>query len=278
MEIPLDKIDEYLFFTKEKKFTPSETYFKMAVYSLRFAYRMYGLKDRYIQLPSIKKEKRLPVVLSKEEVIKLLAVPESLKHRVLLNLLYGCGLRCFEVRNIKHSDLDFDRRMLHVRAGKGRKDRYVPISEILVSILKEYMGSKKSTTWLFDGQNRSLSDAVNEVRYAARTAQWVVKQAAKKAGITKDVTMHTLRHTFATHLLEDGLDIVSIKELLGHERIATTMVYLHVGQYSTGKAFSPLDTLYGLKKPIVKTHLCPFFPSKFDGVLMPSKLEVMELN
>ncbi|MCC9168926.1 tyrosine-type recombinase/integrase [Pontibacter harenae] len=205
---------------------------------------MEGLKDKRIELPSIKGEKTLPVVLSKPEMRRLLKVPALLKHRVLLGLLYGCGLRCFEARNLHLSDLDFDRRMLHVRKGKGKKDRYLSLSELLIRGLRSYIDAEAPQGWLFNGRPEGLAGGDFDCRYSQRGVQWVVKQAARQAGIQKQVTVHTLRHTFATHLLEDGLDNVSIKDLLGHESIQTTMVYLHVAWSGSRKPFSPLDTLY----------------------------------
>src|SRR5680860_1082368 len=130
-ELDEDQINDYLYLMQQQHKTPSESYFKFTVYGLRYVFRIRGLKDKHIALPSIKKDKRLPIVLSREEVKRLLKAPKLLKHRILIGLLYGCGLRCFEVRNLKLSDLDFDRRMLHVRQGKGKKDRYVPLSSIL---------------------------------------------------------------------------------------------------------------------------------------------------
>ena len=153
-----DQINDYLYLMQQEHHTPSDSYFKFTVYGLRFAFRMMGLKNRHIELPSIQREKTLPVVLGREEAKRLLKAPKLLKHRILTGLLYGCGLRCFEARNVRPADLGFDRRMLHVRKGKGKK----------------------------------------------------------AAGISKDMTVHTLRHAYATHLLEDGLDIIPIKDLLGH--------------------------------------------------------------
>ncbi len=206
---------------------------------------MMGLKDKHIELPSIKHEKKLPVVLSREEVKRLLKVPKLLKHRILIGLLYGCGLRCFEVRNVKLFDLDFDREMLHVQKGKGKKDRYVPLSSILIRGLRAYIQAECPDEWLFNGKPEGRAGGDFDGRYSQRGVQWAVKQACKDAGITKETTVHTLRHTYATHLLEDGLDIVSIKDLLGHECIETTMIYLHVAASGRRKPFSPLDTLYG---------------------------------
>ncbi len=207
-------------------------------------YRMEGREDQYLQLPSIKREKKLPVVLSREETRRLLAAPKLLKHRVLFGLLYGCGLRCFEARNIQLPDIDFDRKMLHVRQGKGKKDRYVPISSVLCQWLMSYISCENTEVWLFNGRPVGRAGGDFDARYSQRGIQWVVKHAAKQAGIVKNVSAHTLRHSFATHLLEDGLDIVSIKELLGHSRIETTLVYLHVAHYDRVKTHSPLDTLY----------------------------------
>lgn len=204
---------------------------------------MEGLKDKRIELPSIKKDKRLPVVLSREEVKLLLKTPKLLKHRILLALLYGCGLRCFEVRGIKLSDLDFNRKMLLVH-GKGKKDRYVPLNNLLIKGLKKYIDAEKPETWLFNGKPDGRAGGDFDGRYSQRGVQWAVRQTKKDAGISKEMTVHTLRHTYATHLLEDGLNIMSIKDLLGHECIQTTMIYLHVAQSGRQKPFSPLDTLY----------------------------------
>ncbi|TXK18375.1 tyrosine-type recombinase/integrase [Pontibacter qinzhouensis] len=239
-----DQINDYLYLVKQQHNTPSESYFKFTVYGLRFAFRMEGLKDKLIELPAIKADKRLPVVLSREEVQRLLKAPKLLKHRILLGLLYGCGLRCFEVRNIRLSDLDFNRQMLHVRQGKGKKDRYVPLSQMLIRGLQNYIASEQPGLWLFNGKPEGRAGGDFDSRYSQAGVQWAVRQARKDAGITKEMNVHTLRHTYATHLLEDGLDIVSIKDLLGHACIQTTMVYLHVAQSGRRKPFSPLDTLY----------------------------------
>ncbi|MCP2045925.1 tyrosine-type recombinase/integrase [Pontibacter sp. HSC-36F09] len=243
-ELDPDQLNDYLYLVKEQHNTPSNSYFKFTVYSLRYVFRMEGLKDKRIELPALRREGKLPVVLSKPEVRRLLRAPKLLKHRVLLATLYGCGLRCSEACNLKLSDLDFDRRMLHVRQGKGGKDRYVPLSGHLIRGLEAYIQAECPQTWLFNGQVQDSEQGLLDRRYNTAGVQWVVRSARRAAGLAKQVTPHTLRHTFATHLLEDGLDIVSIKDLLGHACIDTTMVYLHVAQSGRKKPFSPLDTLY----------------------------------
>ena len=247
-ELPIDldpeQISEYLFLKQRQNNTPSQTFFKFTVYSLRFLLKSHDLPYAYLKLPEIKHDKKLPVVLSKEEVWAMLTNTKLLKHRVLIGLLYGCGLRCFEVRNLRIADLDFDRKQLHVILGKGKKDRYVPLSEHLIRGIKQYLETEKPKDWLFNGQPVERKGGDFDSRYSQRGVQWAVKQCAKAAGILKEVHVHTLRHTFATHLLEDGLDIMSVKDLLGHERIETTMEYLHVVQNRKRDPFSPLDTLF----------------------------------
>lgn len=182
---------------------------------------------------------------------RLLLAPKLIKHRVLVGLLYDCGLRCFEVRNLKISDLDFDRKMLHVREGKGKKDRYVPLSDITIRGVKAYLEAEQPSVWLFNGREQEIDGRAGgdfDSRYSQRGVQWAVQQAKKDAGIVKEMTVHTLRHTYATHLLEDGLDIMTIKDLLGHECIDTTMIYLHVAQSGRVRPFGPLDRLYKKNK------------------------------
>ena len=249
-ELDQEQIHDYLFYLQKKSKTPSQSYFKHTVYGLRFLLKSEGLPYSFLNLPEIKHEKRVQVVLSKEEVWRLLKSCYLLKHRVLVGLLYGCGLRCMEVRSIRLQDMDFDRRQLRVVQGKGKKDRYVPLSEHLIRGLKSYIEVEKPVEWLFNGQplpNRSGGDF--DSRYSQKGVQWAVKQACKRAGITKDVHVHTLRHTYATHLLEDGIDIMTLKNLLGHENIETTIEYLQIAQLPTQKVFSPLDTLFEQCRP-----------------------------
>lgn len=243
---PLDPDEEqvldYLHVLKSQHKTPSESFFKHTVYGLRYAYRIFGMKEMRVALPSIERPNKLPVVLSRREVRQLLKTPKLLKHRLVLAMLYGCGLRCGELRNLELKDLDFDRKMLHIRQGKGRKDRYVPLSGMQVRGLKKYIEAENPATWCFNGNNKDGMPAP----LSAQGVRWIVGEARKHSGIHKEVTTHGLRHSYATHLLEMGLDIMSVKDLLGHADIQTTLTYLHVAQLGRQKPFSPLDRLYNL--------------------------------
>lgn len=244
LELDSEQVLDYLHVLKSRHNTPSESFFKHTVYGLRYAYRLYDITEKRILLPAIKKPKRLPVVLSQQEVKTLLTTPKLLKHRLILAMLYGCGLRCFELRNLKIKDLDMDRKMLHIRQGKGRKDRYVPLCELLIRGLKTYLGAEQPRIWLFTGRYAEGEQG----QLSQRGIQWVVRQARKRSGIPKDLTAHTLRHSYATHLLEMGMDIMTVKDLLGHEDIQTTLTYLHVSQLGRQKPFSPLEKLYRSKR------------------------------
>lgn len=243
MDLDEEQILDYLHVLKSQHKTPSDSFFKHTVYGLRYAYRIYGMKEMRVMLPSIERPDKLPVVLSRSEVRQLLKTPKLLKHRLVLAMLYGCGLRCFELRNLQLKDLDFDRRMVHIRQGKGRKDRYVPLAELQIRGLKKYLAAENPSTWCFNGYDRKN----NPTALSTRGVQWIVREARKNSGIQKEITTHSLRHSYATHLLEMGLDIMSVKDLLGHADIQTTLTYLHVAQLGRQKPFSPLERLYNQK-------------------------------
>jgi site-specific recombinase XerD len=239
-EISAEELNEYLASLAMSAISPSRSAFKHSVYGLRYYYRYVGLPDRAIKLPSLKKDAKLPSIFNKDELRRLFNAPALLKHRVLLMLIYSAGLRSSEVINLKISDIDFERRSIHIRRSKYNKDRMVPLSEYMAVGLQKYIVLERPLTWLFNGKTLGSP-------YSAKAISWIMREAVKAAGIDKDVTVHTLRHSYATHLLEDGLNIVTIKELLGHAQIATTMIYLHVAQCPLLTAHSPLDTLYPAK-------------------------------
>lgn len=239
-EVSVDEINAYLYrLTVHDKLSVS--FFKQTVFGLRYWFRLFGLEHKALQMPVIKEDKTLPTVLSKEECRALFSVSRCLKHRFLLAFAYAGGLRMNELRHVKISDVDLDRKQVKIRLGKGKKDRYVILSEFIAQRFQKYLNEVKPQVYLFEGQNPG--EVMGE-----RSIQYVINEALKKTAIQKQVSMHTLRHSFATHLLEDGVDIYSIQRLLGHSDIRTTIVYLHVAQVIPKVAHSPLDTLYGFKK------------------------------
>jgi site-specific recombinase XerD len=237
-QIDDDEINEYLTSLALNPKSPSRSNFKHAVYGLRYYFRLIGHNKRAISLPSLKKDAKLPVILNRSELKELFSAPPLLKHRIVLGLIYSAGLRGQEVINLKISDIDFERMTIHIRQSKYKKDRIVPLSEIMAAGLQKYIALEHPYNWLFNGKEP-------DGRYSVRGISWVMRETLKKTTITKDVNMHSLRHSYATHLLEEGLNIVTLKELLGHAEITTTMIYLHVAQCPLIKPHSPLDTLYG---------------------------------
>lgn len=212
----------------------SYTYQNQAINAIKLFYRQLGsgnIVPENLERP--KRSFRLPEVLSMEEVKMILENTPNLKHKTLLSLLYACGLRIGEALNIEHKDLDLERGFTHIKSGKGRKDRYVPIPLRMCRLLSEYLGTYKPGKYVFEGQGGG--------KYSQVSARQVLKRSLSKCGIGKRVTLHTLRHSHATHLLENGTDIRFIQELLGHNSPKTTMVYTHVSTTSLDKIKNPFD-------------------------------------
>ncbi len=183
-----------------------------------------------------KREKKLPNVLSKEEVKLILNAHSNIKHKAMLSLIYSCGLRCSELLALKPVHIDSKRNILIIKQAKGKKDRIVPLSDKILALLREYYKAYKPKAYLFEGQNAGQA-------YDDRSLQQVLKQALQKVGITKPVTLHWLRHSYATHLLENGTDLRYIQELLGHNSSKTTEIYTHVSTKSIQNIKSPFDDL-----------------------------------
>ena len=181
------------------------------------------------------RENTLPIVLSKSEVEKILKSAGNIKHRAMLSVIYSCGLRRGELLNLRIVDLDKERNLIRIVQGKGRKDRYVPYSDKLKGVLREYYMKYKPKEYLFEGQGGGP--------YSARSIAKVLEHSVERSGVRKDVHLHTLRHSFATHLLEAGTDIRFIQEILGHSSPKTTMIYTHVSSKKIGEIKSPLDDL-----------------------------------
>jgi site-specific recombinase XerD len=211
--------------------------FNQTTCALRFFYRQCLGKDWQIErMPYQRKRRNLPEILAPEEVAAILDACNNLKHRALLMTSYSGGLRLSETLGLLPSDIDSKRMMIRVEQGKGRKDRYVMLSPVLLETLRRYWKRYRPLRWLFEGRSKGEP-------LASSTAEKVFKHAALKAGIKKHVYFHSLRHSFATHLLEDGTNIRLIQALLGHRSLTTTQIYTHVAQTHVSQTKSPLDRL-----------------------------------
>jgi site-specific recombinase XerD len=190
-------------------------------------------KIHNLSLERPKKSRILPSVLSQEEVLRIIQYTQNIKHRAILTLLYSCGLRIGELINLKLIDFHIDRKQLIVKKGKGRKDRYVSLADSFLPLLSNYYYSYKPTIYFVEGQNGG--------KYSAESIRSFLRKSCKKAGIRKPVTPHTLRHSYATHLLENGVDLRYIQTLLGHSKPETTMIYTHVQRKDLMEIQNPLD-------------------------------------
>lgn len=211
--------------------------FNQTVSALRLFYALTLQRpDVVVMIPYGKKPKPLPAVLSPDEVARLFAVVNNPRDLMILQTAYAAGLRVSEVVRLQHGDIDASRMTLHVRAAKGRKDRFVPLSAVLLGRLRDYWREYRPKTWLFPGGKPGS-------HLSAARVQRLCKRAVLACGISKKASMHTLRHSYATHLLENGTDLATLQKLLGHNQLSTTLRYTHVGQSHLQRAVSPLDTL-----------------------------------
>jgi integrase/recombinase XerD len=254
-DITADHISTYILYIKEVHASGHDKC-RMVAHSVAFFFR-HVQKQPY-SIPSKlypRKEYRLPDIMSQEEVRKIFSCITNLKHRALIQTIYSSGIRLQECINLKLSDVDSTHMRLKVRQGKGKKDRYTILSHTTLSTLRAYYKQYKPKEYLFNGIKPG-----NEM--AARSIQHCFLLALKKAGLSgKDYSIHTLRHSFATHLLDSGTDIHTIKELLGHSKLETTMVYLHLQAHKRFALVSPLDSLYTKNDleqiPVHQSQLCP---------------------
>ena len=232
---PEDVRSYQIYLVEEKK--ASWTVLNQTVCALRFFYRTTLGKELDLKhIPYAKTEKKLPVVLSQQEVSRLFEHVKNIKHLAEMLVAYSGGLRVSEITHLKLGDIDSDRMLIHVRQGKGRKDRVVPLSPVLLVILREYWRKHRPETYLFPGRG-------GQRPVPRRTICQVVQNAARAAGIDKKVSPHTLRHTFATHHLEAGTDLRTLQMLMGHTNLRTTSRYLHVSAEKIREARTPLDFL-----------------------------------
>ena len=229
------EVEKYLYHLKKNR-NRSISGMKQTVASLKILFTDILKKEIPDSLNiRFRKEEKIPVVLSEEEVAAVIKAVNNLKHKVILMTIYSAGLRLSECLALTVADMDFDRNQIRIRQGKGKKDRQTVLSRTLLSEMKDYLIKFCPKIFLFEGQKGG--------RYSASSIQAIMKRAVKKSGIKKHATVHTLRHSFATHLLENGTDIRFIQELLGHKRLETTQIYTHISKIAFDRIKSPLDRL-----------------------------------
>lgn len=228
------EIEDYLLHLKNKK--QSETAIHSAVNAIKFYYEQVIKKPKeFYELQRPKKPIKNVTVFSENEVTKIINAITNIKHKSMLMIGYAAGLRISEIINLKIKDIDSERMMLHIRNAKGKKDREVILSEMLLTVLRDYYKLYKPKEFLFEGQQGGS--------YTSRSLNRIMQDAKHKAGIKKEGSIHAFRHSFATHLLESGTDISIIQKLLGHNDIKTTLRYTHVSKVELQKVKSPLDKL-----------------------------------
>jgi site-specific recombinase XerD len=205
--------------------------------ALKFYYeKVLGRKKEYYEIHRPRKENKLPKVLSKNEIKRIFEVTNNLKHKCILMLIYSAGLRRSELLNLTFNDIDSERMVIHIYEAKGKKDRISLLSDNLLQLLRQYYKEYRPNKYLFEGQNGG--------KYSASSVANILKKAARKAGIRKTVTPHMLRHSFATHLLEQGTDLRYIQELLGHASSKTTEIYTDVSKKAIDKIKNPIDDFF----------------------------------
>lgn len=215
----------------------SENAIHSRINAIKFYFeKVLGRERFFYDIPRPKKHKLLPKVVSEEKVLKVLLDTPNLKHKTILMTAYSCGLRVSEVVALRLNCLDFDRKQIFIRKSKGKKDRYIPLGNYLIGLLKSYIHEYQPMEFLFEGQFTGGN-------YSPRSAQELFKSALKRCGLPDHLTFHSLRHSYATHLLDAGTDIRFIKELLGHNDIKTTIRYTHVSQRSLERIENPLDKI-----------------------------------
>lgn len=235
MKINIEKIDEekirQFLLNKQNKNYSSQT-INLYLNSIKFFYRDVLKNPRKIDLKFAKRSQKLPVVLSREEINKIIEALPNKKHKLLISLAYGAGLRVSEVINLKVKDINPEELTIHLKDAKGKKDRITIFPEKIKSDIINIMNGKDKNNFIFESERGG--------KLTERTAQKVFENALKKSGIQKDATFHSLRHSFATHLLENGVDVRYVQELLGHQNIRTTQLYTKVTNPSIKKIKSPL--------------------------------------
>lgn len=234
--ISTQQINDYILkLIRTKGISPSQQ--NQRINAIKFYYeKVLGQDKLVLSIERPREGRELPRVLSEEEVISILRNIDNLKHKSIISTIYSAGLRRSELINLRKQDVLYDRKMIFIRGSKGKKDRNTILSDLLAILLQKYLLEYKPNYWLFEGVNRN--------RYSATSIAKILNRAAAKAGIDKRVTPHMLRHSFATHLLEHGVDIRYIQEILGHDSSKTTEIYTHISTNAFEKISSPLDVIF----------------------------------
>ena len=238
----INKNDVRMYLIKEIEEGKAISYVNQAFSALKFLFTETKGSNKFnFDIPRPKKEKSLPSVLSVIEVFKIIEAIKNIKHKAIIMVIYSAGLRVSEVAKLKVENIDSERNLIFIKGAKGKKDRYTLLSNVALEMLRDYFKIYKPEKWLFEGgkEGRHITE---------RSIQKVFEKAVFKAGINKKVSVHTLRHSFATHLLENGTDLRYIQELLGHESSKTTEIYTHVSEKDFGKIQSPLDRIMSDKE------------------------------
>ena len=233
-EFTTERLRAYMFYCAEK-LKLKEATLHSRLNAIKFYYdNMRGQKELFYDVPRPKKQSSLPKVLSKSELKKMFDLTTNIKHKVILQLVYGMGLRVSEIVSLKITDIDSKRMMVHLRCAKGKNDRYVPLPKSILDLIREYFRIYRPKDYLVEGMTGGP--------YTVRSVQAVFKSAMNRARIKKPIGIHGLRHSYATHLLEAGTDMTFIQKLLGHRDIKTTMIYAKVGDRTISNIESPLDS------------------------------------
>ena len=239
-KVSVEQINDYLLkLIHEESMSPSKQ--NQLINAIKFYYeKVLGRETQYYKIDRPRKTKALPKIITEDELFRMLEITSNNKNKLIIGLIYSAGLRRGEMINLRKEDIITSKKMIFIRGSKGKKDRVSILSEIVIEFYKIYLEEYKPNYWVVEGPGRK--------KYSATSIGNIVKKTAKKAGILINVTPHVLRHSFATHLLEQGVDLRYIQELLGHEHSTTTEIYTHVSKKSLANIKSPLDHFFESKK------------------------------